>query len=153
MLLLCAAALIAGTARAADDSRDGGGRAKQDARAEVTVYKSATCGCCNAWIQHLERNGFTVKAHNVTQLDAYKQRHGVTPPLAACHTAVVDGYVVEGHVPAADIKRLLKERPPVKGIAVPGMPMGSPGMEGPTREPYSTLSFDDGGRIKVYARH
>ncbi len=121
--------------------------------AEVTVYKTATCGCCNAWIKHLEANGFAVRAHNVGDLDAYKRRYGVSPQLAACHTAVVDGYVVEGHVPAADIKRLLAERPKVKGIAVPGMPMGSPGMEGPLKEPYSTVTFDDTGRIKVYARH
>lgn len=121
--------------------------------AEVTVYKTATCGCCNAWIKHLEANGFSVKAHNVNDLDAYKRRFGVSPQLAACHTAVVDGYVVEGHVPAADIKRLLAERPKVKGIAVPGMPMGSPGMEGPTKEPYSTVTFDGAGRVKVYARH
>jgi hypothetical protein len=121
--------------------------------AEVTVYKSATCGCCNAWIRHLEANGFAVRAHNVSDLDAYKRRHGVTPQLAACHTAVVGGYVVEGHVPAADIRRLLAERPKVKGIAVPGMPMGSPGMEGPTREPYSTVTFDEAGRTKVFARH
>jgi hypothetical protein len=121
--------------------------------AEVTVYKSATCGCCNAWIKHLEANGFAVRAHNVNDLDAYKRRYGVTPALAACHTAVVEGYVVEGHVPAADIRRLLAERPKVKGIAVPGMPMGSPGMEGPTRESYNTVTFDDAGRIKVYARH
>ena len=120
---------------------------------EVTVYKSPTCGCCNAWIKHLEANGFAVRAHNVNDLDAYKRRHGVTPQLAACHTALVDGYVVEGHVPAADIKRLLAERPKVKGIAVPGMPMGSPGMEGPIKEPYSTVTFDDAGRTTIYARH
>jgi hypothetical protein len=121
--------------------------------AGVTVYKSPTCGCCNAWIKHLEANGFEVKAHNVNDLDAYKRRYGVTPQLAACHTAVVDGYVVEGHVPAADIKQLLAERPKVKGIAVPGMPMGSPGMEGPVSEPYSSVTFDEAGRMKVYARH
>lgn len=120
---------------------------------EVTVYKSATCGCCNAWIKHLEGNGFTVKAHNVADLDAYKRRYGVTPQLAACHTAVVDGYVVEGHVPASDIKRLLAERPKVRGIAVPGMPRGSPGMEGPVKDAYSTVTFDEAGRVKTYARH
>jgi hypothetical protein len=119
----------------------------------VTVYKSATCGCCNAWIKHLEANGFSVKAQNVNDLDAYKRRFGVTPQLAACHTAIVDGYVVEGHVPAADIKQLLAQRPKVKGIAVPGMPMGSPGMEGPSSEPYNSVTFDEAGRIKVYARH
>jgi hypothetical protein len=120
---------------------------------EVTVYKSASCGCCKAWVRHLEANGFAVRAHDVSDLDAYKRRYGITPPLAACHTAVVDGYIVEGHVPAADIKRLLAERPRVKGIAVAGMPMGSPGMEGPGSQPYSTVTFDEAGRVKVYARH
>lgn len=136
--LLCVGVIAAGGVRAAS---------------EVTVYKSATCGCCNAWVKHLEANGFKVKGVNVTDLDAVKRRHGVTDDLAACHTAVVDGYVVEGHVPASDVKRLLKERPKVKGIAVPGMPHGSPGMESPTPQAYQTLSFDERGQLKVYARH
>ena len=120
---------------------------------EMIVYKSATCGCCNSWIKHMEANGFKVKGQNVMDLDAVKQRHGVTPNLAACHTAIVNGYVVEGHVPASDVKRLLKERPKVKGIAVPGMPHGSPGMESPTPQRYQTLSFDEAGRLQVYANH
>lgn len=121
--------------------------------AELTVYKSPTCGCCKLWEQHLRQAGFSVKSVNVEDVVEYKIRHGVTPELGACHTALVEGYVIEGHVPAADIKRLLRERPKVKGLAVPGMPMGSPGMEGPTREAYSVQSFDAAGNTRVYARH
>lgn len=121
--------------------------------AEVTVYKSPTCGCCKAWVKHLEENGFSVKAHDVNNVTPFKVKHGVTPELASCHTAVVDGYVIEGHVPAADIKRLLKERPAVKGLAVPEMPMGSPGMEGPRKDPYKVLSFDAEGKVRVFASY
>jgi hypothetical protein len=121
--------------------------------AEITVYKSASCGCCNAWIAHLERNGFEVKARNVVDVTPYKVRLGVTPELGSCHTAQIGGYTIEGHVPAADIKRLLKERPKVAGLAVPGMPEGSPGMEGPRPQRYEVLSFDARGETRVFARH
>ncbi len=122
--------------------------------AEVVVYKSPTCGCCNKWIEHLQANGFTVKAQNVADIMPSKNANGVPPTLASCHTAKVDGYVIEGHVPAADIKRLLKERPKVLGLAVPGMPVGSPGMEqGAHKERYDVLTFDDAGNTRVYARH
>lgn len=121
--------------------------------ADVVVYKNANCGCCKKWIAHLEANGFTVKAHNVTDLLASKTAHNVPPTLYACHTARVGGYVIEGHVPAADIKRLLAEQPRVRGIAVPGMPAGSPGMEGPQPVRYDVLTFDKDGRTAVYARH
>lgn len=120
---------------------------------EVTVYKSPTCGCCEKWIDHLEDNGFDVVSKDVRDLSAVKAAYAVAPRLASCHTALVDGYVVEGHVPAVDIKRLLAERPPVKGLAVPGMPMGSPGMEGPRNDPYDVVTFDGEGRTKVFARH
>ena len=120
---------------------------------EVTIYKSATCGCCAGWIRHLESNGFTVRAHNVPDVSYYKERFGVRPELATCHTAVVEGYVVEGHVPARDIKRLLSERPSVTGIAVPGMPLGSPGMEGPRKDRYQVYSFDNDGHVEPYASH
>lgn len=125
----------------------------QGTAAEVTVYKSPTCGCCKDWVKHLEANGFTVKSQDLNDVTPLKIKHGVRPELASCHTALVDGYVIEGHVPAADLKRLLKERPAVKGLAVPGMPMGSPGMEGAYKEPYQVLTFDDAGRTTVYARH
>lgn len=120
---------------------------------EVLVYKSPTCGCCNQWIGHLEDSGFRVKTENVADLSQIKAHHGVTPRLASCHTALVEGYVVEGHVPAGDIRRLLAERPKVKGLAVPGMPAGSPGMEGPGKDAYNTLTFDSQGRTAVFARH
>lgn len=121
--------------------------------AEVVVYKDANCGCCNKWIEHMQANGFTVKAQNVADIMPYKSANEVPLALSACHTAKVDGYVIEGHVPAADIKRLLKERPKVRGLAVPGMPAGSPGMEGAYRERYEVLTFDQDGRTSVYARH
>lgn len=121
--------------------------------AEVTVYKSPTCGCCTKWVQHLERNGFEVHAIDVRDVVSVKRKHGLDPSLASCHTALVDGYVVEGHVPADVIKRLLRERPHVRGIAVPGMPVGSPGMEqGGRKDPYSVMSFDEQGRLRIYER-
>lgn len=123
----------------------------EGAPTEVMVYKSPTCGCCKEWVKHLEANGFAVRTEDVRDVTPYKVAHGVRPALASCHTALVDGYVIEGHVPAADLKRLLKERPAVKGLAVPGMPVGSPGMEGPYKEPYRVLTFDEGGRTTVYA--
>jgi hypothetical protein len=122
----------------------------------ITVYKTPTCGCCTKWIDHLEANGFEVSAVDVPDTWPIKEKHGVPVELAACHTALVDGYVVEGHVPAADVTRLLRERPDVKGLAVPDMPIGSPGMEGsdPTRhERYEVLSFDAEGKTKVFETH
>lgn len=122
---------------------------------EVVVYKSPACGCCGDWVDHLEEAGFEVEVHNTTDMGAVKSEHGVRPELGSCHTALVDGYVVEGHVPAATIKRLLEERPAVVGIAVPGMPVGSPGMEMPGRQPdrYDVMAFDREGRTAVYERH
>ena len=119
---------------------------------EMTVYKTPTCGCCSAWIDHVKEHGFAVKAKDVPDLSALKKHYGVTQQLASCHTAFVDGYVVEGHVPADVIAKLLKERPKVKGIAVPGMPMGSPGMEGPRRDRYDVVTFDSAGKTAVYAK-
>jgi hypothetical protein len=123
------------------------------AATDIAVYKSPTCGCCSKWVRHLEANGFSVKAYDVQNVNSYKDRYGVPVPLGACHTAVVEGYVIEGHVPAADIKRLLADRPKLKGLAVPGMPAGSPGMEGPTTENYEVLGFDAQGQTSVFARH
>ena len=93
---------------------------------EITVYKSPTCGCCKKWIDHLEDNGFSVAAVNLSDLSSLKEEHGIPKKAFACHTAIVDGYVVEGHVPAGDIKRMLAGRPSIRGLAVPGMPAGSP---------------------------
>jgi len=120
---------------------------------EVTVYKRANCGCCNVWIEHLEANGFSVTAKNVQNLDQIKAENGVNRKLGACHTARIGDYVIEGHVPAEDIKRLLSEQLDVAGLAVPGMPMGSPGMEGPRKEPYAVYAFDRDGSTEVFARH
>ncbi len=121
---------------------------------EVTVYKSPTCGCCNKWIEHLRANGFTVKMQDVVDVLPYKKANGVPLELGSCHTAKVDGYAIEGHVPASDIRRLLKERPKVLGLAVPGMPAGSPGMEqGSHKDRYEVLTFDQAGKTGVYARH
>ena len=119
----------------------------------VTVYKSPTCGCCNDWVDHLKENGFEVKTHDSNNMGGIKQRLGVTPQLASCHTAMVDGYVIEGHVPARDIKRLLEQRPKVTGLTVPGMPMGSPGMEGHRVDKYDVLTFDKAKNTEVFSRY
>jgi hypothetical protein len=118
----------------------------------VTVYKDPTWGCCDAWVGHLQDQGFAVKLADVpqAQLIAIKNKLGVPQRLHSCHTGVVENYVIEGHVPGNLIARLLKERPDVMGLAVPGMPIGSPGMEGPNPKPYDVLSFDKDGRIQVY---
>ena len=116
----------------------------------ITVYKTPTCGCCTKWVNHLREQGFQVTAYDISDLTPIKMKYGVPNVLTACHTAIVDGYVVEGHVPADVILRLLKERPKVLGITVPGMPMGSPGMEGAYSEPYDVLTFDKDGKTQVY---
>jgi hypothetical protein len=105
------------------------------------------------WVAHLEQNGFEVRTTDVPSVAPVKRQAGLPRGLASCHTALVDGYVVEGHVPADDIKRLLAERPDVRGIAVPGMPIGSPGMEGRHPQPYDVLAFDEDGSFSVFASH
>ncbi len=119
---------------------------------KVTVYKTPTCGCCKKWVSHLEANGFEVEAIDRQDLGMIKSMSGVSPENASCHTARVGGYVVEGHVPADDIKRMLQERPDIKGLTVPGMPMGSPGMEGPRKDAYDVLTINNDGSSDVYAR-
>jgi hypothetical protein len=133
-------------------------RAQQEATAaeSVVVYKTATCGCCGVWVEHLRAQGFAVVAHDVSheELTAIAREAGVAPELRSCHTAKVGGYAIEGHVPAADIARLLRERPDVAGIAVPGMPVGSPGMEmGDRRDPYNVVAFAMDGRRSVFAQY
>jgi hypothetical protein len=118
----------------------------------VKVYKDARCGCCKEWVKHLEQNGFKVETMDMPDLSAVKQKYGVMPEIQACHTAVVGGYAIEGHVPADLIIRMLKEKPAIAGLAVPGMPSGSPGMEGAMKEQYDVLTFDRAGRTTVYAR-
>ena len=120
---------------------------------EITVYKSPTCGCCNAWIAHLEKNGFKVTAQNRNDMPMIKGAIGVNSQFQSCHTAVVDGYFIEGHVSANDIKRLLRDKPNAAGLSVPGMPMGSPGMEGPRKDPYTVLLINKDGSTKEYSKH
>src|SRR5687768_8527204 len=121
----------------------------------VVVYKDAACGCCSQWVTHLEAAGFSVSSVNVDDLDAVKSKHGIPRRAQSCHTATVEGYVVEGHVPASDIQRLLKERPAIAGLAVPAMPVGSPGMEVPgiKPQPYDVLALHRDGRLDVYASY
>ena len=123
------------------------------ARDVVEVYKSSTCGCCGNWIKHLRASGFEVRVHDVVEPGEYRRLYGVPEGFASCHTAVVGGYAVEGHVPAGEIKRLLAERPKAQGLAVPGMPTGSPGMEGPKSDPYDVLLFQRDGRFATFARY
>ena len=121
----------------------------------LTVYKTASCGCCGGWITIMTRAGYRPKVVNVEDVTPIGKRHGVPFELSSCHLATVGGYVVVGHVPAADVGRLLKERPKALGITVPGMPLGSPGMEMPDgrKEPYQTLLLLPGGKTRVFARH
>ena len=136
------AALVAGPASAAPT--------------RIEVYKSPTCGCCSAWIEHMVQAGFDPLARDVEQetLWSMKARAGVTPDLGSCHTAFVDGYFIEGHVPASDVERLLATRPAALGLAVPGMPIGSPGMEmGNQRDAFDTLLVLQDGTTEVFQRH
>ncbi len=122
----------------------------------IEVFKSPTCGCCSAWIAHIADAGFDAVARDVDQetLWSIKERAGVTPELGSCHTAFVDGYFIEGHVPASDVLRLLAERPEALGLTVPGMPIGSPGMEmGTRREAYDTLLVRRDGTAEVFQHH
>lgn len=119
----------------------------------VTVYKSPTCGCCSDWVEHMREAGFEVEAHDVNDLHEVKARLGVRPQHQSCHTATVGDYVIEGHVPADLVQKLLKEQPQVSGLAVPGMPRGSPGMEMPdgTKDAYDVIAFTTDGESAVYA--
>lgn len=119
----------------------------------VVVFKSKSCGCCNDWVRHLRSNGFRVDARDVDDIPGQRAKLSVPQDLGSCHTATVGGYAIEGHVPAPDIRRLLKERPQAGGLAVPGMPRGSPGMEGPRKDPYETLLFQTDGSYIVFERH
>jgi len=142
----CLALLVAFPASAATDGAPA-----------IEVWKSPTCGCCGKWVEHLEANGFEVKAKNTSpaMLDRIKRQAGIEEKLASCHTGLIDGYAVEGHVPAADIKKLLEERPDAIGLTVPDMPIGSPGMEQPDgkTEPYDVLLVKKDGSTEVFARH
>jgi hypothetical protein len=121
----------------------------------IKVYKSPGWGCCGGWIKHLEDNGLIVEAENTSRVSEIKGQYKIPVHLQSCHTAIVDGYVVEGHVPTEEVKRLLKEKPDIIGLSVPGMPVGSQGMEMPNgaTEPYKVLSFDKFGNVKVFATY
>jgi hypothetical protein len=121
----------------------------------MEVYKSPTCGCCAKWVEHVRQGGVPVKVTELSdhELDALKAQHGIPRTAQSCHTGIVRGYVVEGHVPVSEVHRLLKERPAVVGIAVGGMPIGSPGMEVPGQRPqtYNVVTFDKAGALKVFS--
>ena len=126
------------------------------AATKVTVYKTSSCGCCRLWVDHLKQNGFDVQAMDVSAADvrAVSKAAGLKDADSSCHTAKIGDYTVEGHVPAADIKRMLKEKPAIAGLAAPGMPMGSPGMEqGSTKDAYDVIAFKKDGTSTVYAKH
>jgi hypothetical protein len=119
----------------------------------VTVYKDASCDCCGRWVKHLSSNGFVVTTRDVLNIEEVKRTMGVPAGLESCHTAVVGKYVVEGHVPADVVKKMLAEKPAIQGIAVPGMPNGSPGMEmGGKADKYDVIAFTRDGKKSVYAR-
>ena len=121
---------------------------------DIVVYKNPECGCCTKWVKYLQDNNYNVTIEHTRDVLAVKKRLGVPEKLSACHTAVIDGYVVEGHITHRDIKRLLLFRPDIKGIAVPGMPVGTPGMEsGNTVQPYNVMSFDEQGTVEVFVEH
>jgi len=144
-----AAAIAAGVAS--------GAGASSAAQPLVEVWKSPSCGCCGDWIQHLKASGFQVKVNDVATAVPVRARMGVADRYGSCHTAVVGGYALEGHVPAREIRRLLRDKPAAVGLAVPGMPIGSPGMDGPVykgrRDPYDVLLLDRSGGAKVYAQY
>ena len=121
----------------------------------ITVYKSPSCGCCKSWVEHMEQHGYTMVVHDTEAMAPVKAELGVPDSLGSCHTATVGNYVLEGHVPAADVDRLLRERPAVLGLAVPGMPVGSPGMEmpGTPADRYDVVSFERGSGSRVFASH
>ncbi|MFP5381614.1 MAG: DUF411 domain-containing protein [Gammaproteobacteria bacterium] len=121
---------------------------------EVVMYKDPNCGCCGKWAEHMRTHGFKVREVATTEMGVVKREARVPQALGSCHTAKVGGYVVEGHVPAADVKRMLTDKPAIAGISAPGMPQGSPGMEGPyPADRYDVVSFDGEGKTAVYARH
>ena len=143
VLLTAAAALFAPAAACAAQAR------------EITVYKTPWCGCCGGWVKHLQAAGFKTQVVEVQDLAPIRAKHGVPFELSSCHTGVAGGYVFEGHVPVADVERVLKEKPKALGLTVPGMPIGSPGMEVPGAAPeaFDTLLLLRDGTTRVFARH
>ena len=119
----------------------------------ITVYKDPDCGCCKAWVEYMTKHGYRVDAKDTRDIATIKSNLGVPTALQSCHTALVGGYIIEGHVPAEDITRLLKQKPRIAGLAVPGMPAGSPGMEGPRPVHYQVIAFERSGKTSVFANH
>lgn len=123
----------------------------EDNRIEAVVYRSPTCSCCSKWLAHLKTHGFNVQDNVVEDIQQIKDKYGVSRSIASCHTAIIDGYVVEGHVPANDIKTMLRDKPEIKGLTVPGMVVGTPGMEmGAKKTPFNVMAFDKDGQVKLY---
>jgi len=120
--------------------------------ADITVYKSPTCGCCRSWVKHMEKAGFKLAVNDMNDVTPIKSSLGVPQKLQSCHTAVFGKYVLEGHVPADLVRKLEKEKPQILGLAVPGMPSGSPGMEGFMKDDYDVVAFEKGGKQWVYAK-
>ena len=122
---------------------------------EMTVYRSPSCGCCGAWIEHAQKHGFKIEDIKTDEMEALKQKHNISPELASCHTTLIDGYVMEGHIPADDIKRFLAEKPDnIIGLTVPAMPIGTPGMEArDIKQPFQVLAFNDRGEVEVYREY
>jgi len=150
-----ALSLLIGLGVSACDNH-GNEQADPETLPEMTVYKTPDCGCCSLWVDHVADAGFDVTANDVShqELNQLKEEAGLPFSLGSCHTAFVGDYVIEGHIPAEDIKRLLEEQPDILGIAVPGMPIGSPGMEmGERQDPYEVVSFDKSGETAVFSRH
>lgn len=120
----------------------------------MTVYRSPSCGCCGGWIEHAKNHGFQVTDIKTDDIEAVKEEHNISQDLAACHTTMIDGYVMEGHIPVDDIKRFLKQKPNVAGLTVPGMPLGTPGMEaGDRKQAFDILAFDDNGQVEVFKHY
>ncbi|GAB4553031.1 MAG: hypothetical protein Tsb0014_46650 [Pleurocapsa sp.] len=122
---------------------------------EMTVYRSPSCGCCGVWVDHAQKHGFKIKDIKTEEMEAIKQKHNVPAELASCHTTIIDGYVMEGHIPADDIKRFLAQKPDdLIGLAVPGMPIGTPGMEArDIKQPFQVLAFNDKGEVEVFKEY
>jgi hypothetical protein len=130
----------------------GASQAPMTSGTPMEIWKTPTCGCCTMWVDHMRAAGFRPTVHDMNDVSPIKRKLGVPTALESCHTAVVGGYTIEGHVPADVVRQALKERPKIAGLAVPGMPMGSPGMEGPRKDPYNVVAFEHNGRNSVFAK-
>lgn len=118
---------------------------------DIVVYRSSSCGCCGKWLAHLNNHGFSVQDNVLDDMQQIKDKYGISPAVASCHTAIINGYIVEGHVPANDVKAMLVEKPAIKGLSVPGMVVGSPGMEMEVQKaPFKVIAFDKNGELRLY---